>query len=51
MTIKKDFRDKCDCIYMLARWQKSQGACIEYGYAGAKKMMITFEKEEDSIYE
>lgn len=51
MHISLAVLDKCDCIYMLAGWKKSQGACIEYGYAWAKKMMITFEKEEDSIYE
>ena len=51
MHISLSVLDKCDCIYMLAGWKKSQGACIEYGYAKAKKMMITFEKEEDSTYE
>ena len=51
MQISLSVLDICDCIYMLTGWQKSQGACIEYGYAGVKKMMITFEKEEESIYE
>nr|DAP37283.1 MAG TPA: Nucleoside deoxyribosyltransferase [Caudoviricetes sp.]DAV07791.1 MAG TPA: Nucleoside deoxyribosyltransferase [Caudoviricetes sp.] len=45
MHISLAILDKCDCIHMLAGWEKSQGACIEYGYAKAKKMLITFEEE------
>ena len=51
MHVALSVLDKCDCIHMMSGWKKSQGACIEYGYAIPTKMMITFEKEEESIYE
>ena len=30
--------DMCDAIYMMNGWDKSKGACIEYGYAMAKNL-------------
>jgi len=34
--------DIADAIYMMTGWEKSKGACIEYGYAQAKdKKIIT----------
>lgn len=43
----KDYMDicflllsKCDYIYMLPNWRESAGACMEYGYAYAKDMVI-----------
>ena len=32
--------DMCGAIYMLAGWEKSRGACIEYGYAMANDLII-----------
>ena len=36
--------DLADAIYMLKSWDKSKGACMEYGYAMAKDLIIL--KEE-----
>lgn len=32
--------DMCDAIYMMNGWEKSKGACIEFGYAVAKELII-----------
>ena len=32
--------DMCDAIYMMNGWKKSKGACIEFGYAVAKELII-----------
>ena len=41
--------DMCDAIYMMNGWEKSKGACIEYGYALAKDLIVleecTWEKD------
>lgn len=37
--------DLCSAIYLLSGWEWSKGACMEYGYAVAKDMIIL--KEED----
>lgn len=39
--------DLCDYIFMLEGWEKSRGACIEYGYALASDISIIKAKEED----
>jgi nucleoside 2-deoxyribosyltransferase len=36
--------DLADAIYMLKGWELSKGACMEYGYAMAKDLIIL--KEE-----
>lgn len=36
----------CDSIYMLNGWEKSTGACMEYGFALAKDKKVYFESEE-----
>ena len=36
--------DLADSIYLLKGWDKSKGACMEYGYAMAKHKRITFEE-------
>lgn len=30
--------DMCDSIFLMNGWDKSKGACIEYGYAMAKNL-------------
>lgn len=44
--MKIDFMllDLADSIYMLKGWDKSKGACMEYGYAMAKDKIIMFEE-------
>lgn len=41
--------DMCGAVYMLDGWEKSKGACIEYGYAIAKDLIVleegTWEKD------
>ena len=32
--------DMCGAIYMLNGWEMSKGACIEYGYALAKDLIV-----------
>lgn len=40
--MKIDFMllDLCDAIYMMQGWDLSKGACMEYGYAIAKDLII-----------
>ena len=35
--------DMADSIYMLSNYENSKGACMEYGYAMAKNMIIMYE--------
>ena len=35
--------DMCSVIYMMNGWEKSKGACIEFGYATAKELIILSE--------
>ena len=35
--------DMADSIYMLSNYENSKGACMEYGYALAKGMIIMYE--------
>lgn len=35
--------DMADAIYMLDGWEKSKGACIEYGYAKARDKIIVYQ--------
>ena len=46
--MKVDFAllDLADGIYLLSNYEKSKGACMEYGYALAKDKTILFEKEQ-----
>ena len=37
--------DMCDAIYMMNGWEKSKGACIEFGYAVAKELIILSEMQ------
>jgi len=32
--------DMADAIYMMPGWEKSKGACIEYGYAMARDLIF-----------
>ena len=41
--------DLADAIYMLDGWELSEGACMEYGYATAKDMIILEEQWEKDI--
>ena len=38
----------CDAIYMLADWEKSDGANVELDFARATKKRIFWEREEDA---
>lgn len=40
MKICLNLLDMADMIYMAPGWKDSPGACIEYGYAKAKEMII-----------
>jgi len=40
MSICLPLLDLADAIHMIPGWEKSQGACIEYGYALAKDKII-----------
>ena len=46
--MKIDFMllDLADAIYMLDGWDWSKGACMEYGYALAKDLIILWESEQ-----
>lgn len=49
--MKIDFMllDLADAIYMLEGWELSKGACMEYGYAMAKDLIILEEQWEKDI--
>ena len=36
----------CDAVYFLNGWKSSTGACMEYGFAYAKDMILMFEEEK-----
>ena len=38
--------DLCDAVYMMSGWQRSKGACMECGYALAKRKRIIYEIKE-----
>jgi len=38
--------DLCDAVYMMRGWQQSKGACMECGYALAKRKRIIYEIKE-----
>lgn len=44
MRIDLMLLDLADAIYMLKGWDKSKGACMEYGYALAKDKIILIEE-------
>ena len=44
MELDLKLLDMCGAIYMLNGWEKSKGACIEYGYALAKDKIILLEQ-------
>lgn len=41
--------DMCDSVYMLSNYEKSKGACMEYGYALAKDKKILFEEKKEQL--
>ena len=49
MNLDLQLLDMCGAVYMLDGWEKSKGACIEYGYALAKDLIVleecTWEKD------
>ena len=40
MNLDLQLLDMCGAVYMLDGWEKSKGACIEYGYALAKDLIV-----------
>ena len=38
--------DMCDSIYMLSNYEQSKGACMEYGYAMARDLIISKQSEQ-----
>lgn len=44
MSVSIALLDMCDAIYMLKDWKDSRGACLEYGYALAKKLKVIWEE-------
>lgn len=48
LNLDLEFLKLCDTIYMLKGWEKSCGACMEYGFAkGAGKAVYYQEDEEE----
>ena len=43
MKMSLTMLDMCDAIYMMNGWEKSKGACIEFGYAVAKELIVLSE--------
>ena len=43
MKMSLTMLDMCEGIYMMEGWEKSKGACIEFGYATAKELIILSE--------
>ena len=41
--------DMADAIQMLTGWEKSKGACIEFGYAKARGKTITYQDRSEHI--
>lgn len=37
--------NKADTIYLLNDWRDSKGACLEYGYAKGRDMIILFNED------
>lgn len=46
MKVCLDLLNMADMIYMIPGWKDSPGACMEYGYARAKDMIIVSAKGE-----
>lgn len=46
MRVCCELIEMADAVYMLKGWEASKGACIEYGYALAKDLIII--REEDN---
>lgn len=47
LEIDLEFLRLCDYIYMLKGWEKSRGACMEYGFARAVGKLIYFQEDEE----
>ena len=51
MPICISMLNACDYVFMLAGWQESQGANIEYSYACNQKKTIIFEHDKSASEE
>lgn len=47
LNLDLEFLKLCDTIYMLKGWEKSCGACMEYGFAKGTGKAIYYQEDEE----
>lgn len=51
MALSFAMLDICNAIFFLDGWEKSKGACMEYGYSKAYGKQMFFEKDFKEVYD